>query len=110
VADYKLIMLTNAKAGRDEEFKKWYDERHLGDMLRIPGVKGAQTFDSNMVMSPDPASTYKYLAVYDITTEDLSHTLGSLQKAAGTDAMPMSDAMDPKTWAVVYRARSTRRS
>ncbi len=109
MTDYKLVMLTNAKPGRDDEFKTWY-EGHLGDMLRLPGVTAAQCFDRDIEISVEPGAAYNYLAVYDITTSDLSHTLSTLQKSVGTAAMPMSDAMEPKTWAVVYRARGPRRT
>jgi hypothetical protein len=109
MADYRLIMLSNAKTGRDEEFKKWY-ERHLDDMLRIPGVTAAQTYDYDMELSERPEAKFKYMALYEIATDDLSQSLMALQKAAGTDAMPMSDAMDPKSSAIVYRARGPRRT
>jgi hypothetical protein len=108
MTDYKLIMLSNALPGKDEEFKKWYD-RHLDDMLKIPGVVGAQCFDYHMELSEKPESPFKNMAVYEISTEDLTHTLKALQGAAGTDAMPMSSAMDPKTLAVVYKARGKRK-
>jgi hypothetical protein len=108
MTDYKLIMLSNAQPGRDDEFKKWY-EGHLDDMLRIPGVVGAQCFDHEMELSAKPAADYKYMAVYEISTDDLSHTLSTLQKVAGTDAMRMSDAMSPKTSAIIYKARGRRK-
>jgi hypothetical protein len=108
MAEYKLIMLSNAQPGRDDEFKKWY-EGHLNDMLRIPGVVGAQCYDYDMELSAKPEGAYKYMAIYDISTNDLSHTLTTLQKSAGTSAMPMSDAMNPKTSAVVYKARGQRK-
>jgi hypothetical protein len=109
MADYKLIMLSNAKPGRDEEFKKWY-EGHLDDMLRIPGVTSAQCYDYDMELSEKPESKFKYMAIYDLATNDLPQSLLALQKAAGTDAMPMSDAMDSKTSAIIYRARGPRRT
>ncbi len=107
MADYKLIMLSNAKPGRDEEFKTWY-QRHLNDMLRIPGVTAAQCYDYDMELSEKPEAKFKYMALYEITTDDLPQSLMALQKAAGTDAMPMSDAMDAKTSAIIYRTRGPR--
>jgi hypothetical protein len=109
MSDYRLIMLSNAEPGKDEEFKKWY-EGHLDDMLKIPGVVSAQVFDYNMELSEKPESAFKNLAVYEISTDDLGQTLKALQAAAGTDAMPMSSAMSPKTSAVIYKARSKRKS
>jgi hypothetical protein len=106
--EYKLMMLTNAKPGREDELKDWY-ERHLDDMLKLPGVVGAQCFDADTDISSASPSPYKYLAVYDISTDDLSSTLAALQGAVGTSAMPMSDALDPASSAVIYRARGPRR-
>lgn len=106
MAEYKLMMLTNAVAGRDTDLLNWY-EGHLRDILRIPGFTGAQCFDyvKDISISPPPAPLFKYLAVYDIRTDDLNLTLSALRDAAGTEAMPMSDALDPHTSAIVYRAR-----
>ena len=105
--EYKMTMLTNAKPGRDAEFKTWY-ERHLDDMLRLPGVVAAQCFDFDTELSARPVSEYRYLAIYEFDTDNLAETLGALQTAVGTEAMPMSDAMEPKTAAAVYRARGAR--
>ena len=91
MADYKLIMLSNSKPGRQAELVEWY-EGHLDDMLRIPGVVGAQCFDYDAAIN-DPHA-YKNLAVYDISTDDLSETLAAIQRTAGTAEMPMTDAMD----------------
>jgi hypothetical protein len=104
--EYKLMMLTNASPGRDADLLKWY-EGHLGDMLRIPGVTGAQCFDhlQDISVAPPAAALFKYLAVYDISTEDLGHTLTTLQSAVMSGEMAMSDALDPNTSAIVYRAR-----
>jgi len=104
--EYRLMMLTNAVAGRDKELLKWY-EGHLGDILRIPGFNGAQCFDhvQDISVLPPPAPLFKYLAVYDISTDDLNQTLSALRDVAGTAAMPMSDALDPHTSAIIYRAR-----
>jgi hypothetical protein len=109
VSDYKLMMLTNARPGREADLVRWY-ESHLDDMLRLPGVTAAQCFDFDTELSVEPDAAYKYLAVYDISTDDLGETLSAMQRAAGTPDMPMTDAMDPKTSAVVYRARGPRRT
>jgi hypothetical protein len=108
MTEYRMTMLTNAKPGRDAEFKNWY-EGHLDDMLRLPGVVAAQCFDFDTELSVEPVSEYRYLAIYEFDTDNLGETLGALQAAVGTAAMPMSDAMAPKTHAVVFRARGERR-
>ena len=37
---------------------------------------------------------YKYLALYEIDTDDLAGALKELQSRVGTDAMVMTDALD----------------
>jgi len=32
---YILLVQSNATDGKEEEFNKWYDEIHLGEVLRV---------------------------------------------------------------------------
>ncbi len=41
---YKLLVLTNAVEGRDDEFNQWYDHQHIPDALDVPGYVAAQRF------------------------------------------------------------------
>lgn len=41
---YAWAILTNAEPGLEEEFNKWYNEVHAGDVLRVPGVLSIQRF------------------------------------------------------------------
>ena len=41
---YNLIVLTNPVDGREDEYNDWYTNVHLDDVLKIPGVVGAQRF------------------------------------------------------------------
>ena len=41
---YSLIVLTNPVEGRDGEYNDWYTNTHLHDVLKIPGIIGAQRF------------------------------------------------------------------
>ena len=36
-----FIVYTNAVEGRDDEYNAWYDDQHLNDVLKIPGVVAA---------------------------------------------------------------------
>ncbi|KKC26182.1 DUF4286 family protein [Sphingomonas sp. SRS2] len=89
---YKLIVLSNAADEMHDEFKRWYKDQHLGDVLRVPGFVGAQRFDA--VLDVEPQTPYRYLAVYDIETDDLAATIQGLKDRSDTAEMPISPALD----------------
>jgi hypothetical protein len=56
----------------DDEFNQWYDEVHARQVLGIPGVKSFRRFHlaPSQVMPLDDASSRRYLAVYEVETDD----------------------------------------
>ena len=42
---FTFVALTNAVAGREQEFNDWYDHQHVKDVLAIPGFLTAQRFE-----------------------------------------------------------------
>jgi hypothetical protein len=89
MAKGKLLALSNAVAGREDEFNTWYDQQHLPDLLRVPGVVAAQRYKGVV-------GKWSYLAVYELDG-DPKTILGEIGKRAGTPAMPLTDAMDRET-------------
>lgn len=89
---YKIIVLSNAVAGREAEFTAWYENRHLPDLLAIPGFASAQRF--RILGSFTSGVDRQSLTECEIETDDLEATLGLLQSRLGTDALPMSEAFD----------------
>ena len=88
MARYKLLATTSAKAGRDEEFNAWYDDRHMPDVLAVPGFVSAERFISMTNEGP------KYLAIYEVETDDIAATMAEFGRRPGTDLMPVSDSLD----------------
>lgn len=86
----KLMVFSNAKDGRDDEYNKWYDEEHLPDLLTIPGVRSAQRFRAQD--NAGPAPEHRYLAVYDLEREP-----GEVLKDLAARSGETSDALDLKT-------------
>ena len=96
---YQMIVLTNAAKGRDDEFNDWYDNRHLADVLAVPGFVGAQRFR----LEPAAGNTaWSYLAIYDMETDDPAKCMAELQARGGTSEMVMSDAADLSNATVFY--------
>jgi hypothetical protein len=97
MAKYTFVVLTNPTPGKDAEFNKWYNEQHIPDVLQASGFVAAQRFRlADNQMGGDTNKPYKYLALYEIETDDLPAALKDLQSRAGTAEMVMSDAIDLK--------------
>ena len=93
MVSYKLLVLTNAVEGRDDEFNQWYDNRHIPDALDVPGYRAAQRFRlADIQMAGAPESPWRYLAIFDMETDDLRATMSESMSRAGTERMPQSDA------------------
>ena len=88
-----FVVLTNPVEGREDEYNEWYSGVHLNDVLKVPGIVSAQRFMLSDVQRDTPPLPYRYLALYEIETDNLNHTLAVLGERAGTAAMIISDAV-----------------
>lgn len=93
MAKYCFVVLSNPKRGRDAEYNSWYTKRHLRDVLAVPGFVGAQRFRLR-ASKGGGKGRHKYLALYEIETNDIRRTLKEMYSRAGTAAMPISKALD----------------
>ncbi|MBF9033341.1 hypothetical protein HKCCE2091_03740 [Rhodobacterales bacterium HKCCE2091] len=100
-----FVVLTNARDGRDDEFNDWYTNRHIADVLDVPGIVRAERFEISGAQIRDDAA-YRYCALYEIETDDLEGVLETLRDRAGTDAMPITKAIDRDRIAIVYKPMS----
>ncbi|WP_446655212.1 hypothetical protein [Blastomonas sp.] len=89
---FKMLVLSNAVDARDEEFNRWYDEVHLRDVFRVPGVTGAERYRMRS------GKGWKYLAIYELECDDPAAVERELMARAGTDAMQMTDAFDMQSF------------
>lgn len=90
---YKFLVFTNARDGRDDEFNAWYDEIHLPEVVEVPGFTGAERY-AIRPQPGEPAPTHRYLAIYDMETDDVSATLRGMMKKGASGGFRMSDALD----------------
>ena len=100
MARHVFVVLTNAVPGQDEAFNRWYDDQHVGDILRLPGLVSAQRFRLSAEQSAE--TPYRYLALYEIETDDLATTIRALKAGEGTDVIPGTPAIDPKLFASFF--------
>jgi hypothetical protein len=99
---YTMLVLTNAKPGRDADFNEWYTERHVHDVVKVPGFVSAQRFQ--LAETPGASAKYGYCALYQVETADLGGALAELYRRHGTPQMVSSDAMDEDVYFAVYEA------
>jgi hypothetical protein len=82
VAKYVFPVFTNPTPGQEAEFNRWYDEDHLADVIEVPGFVAATRFRLAADQFPgNPAPpTHRYLALYEIETDDLAATMRALME------------------------------
>jgi hypothetical protein len=101
MARYTFVVLTNPVEGLEDEFNDWYTNTHLDDVLRLPGYVAAQRFQF-AAKDPSQKPEHKYMALYEVETDDLEATHAGLVEAARTEAMPFSPGIDESTIVGLY--------
>jgi len=97
MAKYTFIVLTNPVAGKESEYNEWYNRHHIPDVLNVPGFVSGQRFHlADTQMDRNGKRDHKYLAIYEIETDDLAATLKELRTRGGTAEIVPSDAIDTK--------------
>jgi hypothetical protein len=108
MAQYCFVVITDAVPGKEEEFNAWYDRQHLPDVLRIPGFVAGRRFKLAQPQSNLPG---RYLALYEIETDDPEGALAELTRRAGTERMVLTETLDlSKVSATLFAALGARRT
>jgi hypothetical protein len=109
----RLVVLANATPDGDEPFNRWYDERHVPDVIDvIGGFVAAQRFRRADVRF-NRNCPWGYLAIYDIPKGDMEHALERIvwsraereeaQGAGREPAVPIDPAMEEERMSWWYR-------
>lgn len=88
---HSFVVYSNPAEGREDEYNRWYDDIHLGEVLAIPGFTAARRFRVTPI-GPD-APKHHYLAIYEISAEDPGPVLADLMGRAEAGGLRMSDAL-----------------
>jgi hypothetical protein len=89
---FKMLVFSEPFPGRDDEFNEWYTHQHLDDLCALPGFTSAQRFTLNSVTMGTALN--KYLAIYDVETDDPDAVMAGMFAARDTSAMPMTPAFN----------------
>ena len=93
MAKHVLLVFSDPTEGKEDEYNRWYDDVHLGEVLAVEGFVSAQRFKVSDVA---PGLTeHKYLAIYNLETDDPGQVMKSLGEAL--PSMNISDAFNAAT-------------
>jgi len=91
--DYAYVVLSQPVRGQEDVYNQWYSERHLRDVMAVPGFVSAQRFHL-----ADPAAegapSQRYMAIYTMRTDTPDALLDTLRDLVESGQMEMSDALD----------------
>jgi hypothetical protein len=99
---YKMVVFTNAVEGKDKEFNDWYQNTHLKQIVSIKSFVQAQRFRFNANIIPGAANPSRYMAIYDIETDDINASLGAMNDLAASGRMPLPESMAQPIIGAVY--------
>ena len=97
MAKYTFIVMSNPVEGKEAEYNDWYNTHQVPDVLNVPGFVSAQRLRlADAQMGRAQSRPHKYLALYEIETDDLAGALKELRARGGTPEIVASDAIDMK--------------
>ena len=89
---FKMLVFSEPFEGREDEFNAWYTGRHLDDICALQGFTAAQRF---LIQSVSMGTALnKYLAIYDVETDDPDWVIENMFAHRDTPAMPISPAFN----------------
>ena len=100
--NHLYLVFSNPGVGREAEFNSFYD-RHVGDIMKLPGFVRAQRF----VLSPrgpkDPP--YRYLTIYELKGKEPGPVISQMGVAARKGRLEAPDkAVIPEITSSVWTA------
>jgi hypothetical protein len=102
-----MVVASNpTDSAHEAEFNEWYTNTHLDDVLKVAGFTVARRYalSDARPMVGTTASPYRYLAIYDVESDDLQQSGRDLQAALDSGAIPLSETFDLSNFAVDFYA------
>jgi hypothetical protein len=84
---FKLVVFSEPFEGREDEFNEWYTGRHLDDICALEGFTTAPRFKLHSVSMGTTLN--KYMAIYDMESDDPDWVVENMFAARDTEAMPI---------------------
>lgn len=92
---FQYVILSRSQPGREDDYEAWYRDQHLPDVCRRPGVIDAKLFRLDFQKVYDlEAPQWTLMTIYELEGDDPEAILASIVAVAGTEVMPLSNALD----------------
>lgn len=74
---YVVLVMSNPREGREDEFNDWYEHTHLDEVLSTAGFRSAQrfVFEAERGAPPD----HKYMAWYETEGDSAEEVIERLE-------------------------------
>ena len=102
---HQMLVFSNPTPDREDDYNRWYNEVHLGEVLEIPVCSAAQRFELTEVQMSE-GHAFRYLAIYEFDCEPAEAKAALLKAAPEFD---MSDALG-ETGPMIFRPITDRRT
>jgi hypothetical protein len=102
---FKMLVFSVPFEGREAEFDAWYTGRHLDDICALPGFTTAQRLKLHSVSMGEAPN--KYLAIYDMETDDPDWVIENMFANRDTPAMPIDPSFNLDATTVLLYEETT---
>ena len=86
------LVLANPAEGQDAAYNAWYSDRHIPDVLAVPGFVAARRFRLAAQTAGKP-SPWRYMATYELEAERLPEIRAEMAARSGGPLMPDSPSV-----------------
>ncbi len=93
---YRVLIKSNAVAGKEAAYEEWYNSIHLGEVLAVPGFKSGQQF-RNPPEADGSSPAHSHAALFEVESDDINATLAGLGEEFASGRMTLTDALDTAT-------------
>ncbi len=93
---YRIVVLTNPRAGMEEEYLHHYEHTHLDDVLRTTPYSSAQLF--KLEAQKGAPAAHGYMAVYETEADSAEDAIAQME--ANRDQREQSKAINRRDAAV----------
>ena len=92
MANHRLIVFTNPKEGREQDFRDWYVNTHLAEVSNLDGLIPGQLYT---LAPPVAEGGHRHMAVYELAEARLGEAQQALGGALKGGTLNMTDAFGP---------------
>lgn len=98
---YVMVVQSQPKPGRDEEYNAWYDSTHYEEIRALPGVTGGRRFTKTPIELGAPGLAY--LAIFEIEADNPGAVMQEMGRRSQDGTWKGCDALDaPATVLWIY--------